>query len=128
VTVKIHRRTSLLGLALIALLALGIGQTWLLADSSPAGTHIAQLQDEERSAISATLGLIKGGGPFPYAKDGSEFGNREGLLPQQGPGYYREYTVPTAGSPDRGARRIVTGHGGEIYYTRDHYRSFVRLE
>ena len=53
---------------------------------------------------------------------------REGRLPAQGAGYYREYTVETAGAPDRGARRIVAGRGGEIYYTRDHYRSFVRLE
>lgn len=78
--------------------------------------------------IQTTIGLIKGGGPFPYAKDGGEFSNREGRLPQKGAGYYREYTVETSGSPDRGARRIVTGRNGEVYYTGDHYRSFVRLE
>jgi ribonuclease T1 len=45
-------------------------------------------------------------------------------LPAKQLGYYREYTVVTPGSPDRGARRIVAGAGGEIYYTDDHYDSF----
>lgn len=74
-----------------------------------------------------TLALIKAGGPFPYAKDGSVFGNREGLLPKRNPGYYREYTVRTPGAKDRGARRIVAGIPGEYYYTDDHYRSFKRI-
>ena len=74
-----------------------------------------------------TLALIKAGGPFPYGKDGSPFGNREGLLPKRKRGYYREYTVKTPGARDRGARRIVTGIPGEYYYTDDHYRSFKRI-
>jgi ribonuclease T1 len=131
---RLRGRTSLLGWAVVALIAVVIGQSWLTADPSPAdgraapAADVAQLPDEERRAIQATLELIEAGGPFPYTKDGSEFGNREGRLPAQGAAYYREYTVATAGSPDRGARRIVTGRGGEIYYTRDHYQSFVRLE
>ena len=56
--------------------------------------------------------LIRKGGPFPYSKDGIVFGNRERLLPRQSRGYYREYTVPTPGSRDRGPRRIVCG--GEV--------------
>ncbi|MFD4482956.1 MULTISPECIES: ribonuclease domain-containing protein [unclassified Streptomyces] len=71
-----------------------------------------------------TLRLIDDGGPFPYEKDGSVFGNFEGELPKQRRGYYREYTVRTPGERDRGARRIVTGSGGETYYTDDHYASF----
>jgi len=74
-----------------------------------------------------TLALIKAGGPFPYSKDGSWFGNREGLLPKRNGGYYREYTVKTPGARDRAARRIVTGMPGEYYYTDDHYRSFKRI-
>jgi guanyl-specific ribonuclease Sa len=73
-----------------------------------------------------TLRLIEAGGPFPYDRDGSVFQNREGLLPQRPRGYYREYTVPTPGSRDRGARRIVSGGDPPevLYYTDDHYRTF----
>jgi ribonuclease T1 len=78
----------------------------------------------------ATLGLIERGGPFPYDRDGTTFQNRERLLPDRPRGYYREYTVETPGSRDRGARRIVTGgQPPEVYYyTDDHYRSFRQLE
>ncbi|MGD1224542.1 MULTISPECIES: ribonuclease domain-containing protein [Streptomyces] len=71
-----------------------------------------------------TLVLIDRGGPFPYAKDGSVFGNFERLLPPHERGYYHEYTVRTPGERDRGARRLVTGLHGEVYYTDDHYESF----
>ena len=74
-----------------------------------------------------TLALIKAGGPYPYSQDGRTFHNREKRLPQKGRGYYREYTVNTPGSRDRGARRIVSGRSGEHYYTEDHYRSFRRI-
>ncbi|MFE4621334.1 ribonuclease domain-containing protein [Streptomyces sp. NPDC056747] len=71
-----------------------------------------------------TLDLIARGGPYPYAKDGAVFSNFERLLPREERGYYREYTVKTPGERDRGARRIVTGRDGEIYWTDDHYESF----
>lgn len=74
-----------------------------------------------------TLALIRSGGPFPHARDGSVFGNREGLLPLAAPGTYREYTVMTPGRKDRGARRIVAVKRAEFYYTEDHYRSFRRI-
>lgn len=71
-----------------------------------------------------TLALIEAGGPYPYDADDEVFQNREGLLPDRPRGYYREYTVETPGSDDRGARRIVAGEDGERYYTDDHYDSF----
>ena len=76
--------------------------------------------------------LIRAGGPFPYAKDGQTFGNRERQLPRRERGYYREYTVPTPGAANRGARRIVCGgvpaRKPEVcYYTDDHYASFRRI-
>jgi ribonuclease T1 len=78
--------------------------------------------------VARTLELIDRGGPFPEPEhDGGTFQNREALLPEQPMGYYREYTVPTPGSDDRGARRIVAGEGGELYYTGDHYSSFSRI-
>ena len=79
-----------------------------------------------------TLALIRAGGPFPYRQDNTVFGNREKRLPAAARGHYREYTVPTPGSRDRGARRIVAGSppetSGEYYYTDDHYRSFRRIK
>ena len=74
-----------------------------------------------------TLALIRAGGPFPHKQDGAAFGNREGRLPRHERGYYREYTVKTPGSRDRGARRIVTGAKGEAYYSDDHYQTFRRI-
>lgn len=85
--------------------------------------RVAQLPPEGRQ----TLALIRAGGPFPYARDGVVFNNREGLLPKRNRGYYREYTVKTPGVRHRGARRIVAGSNGEFYYTDDHYRSFRRI-
>ena len=99
----------------VAVLAVGLAQ----AQDIPA----AKLPKEARE----TLALIRAGGPFPYPQDGRTFQNREKLLPQQARGYYREYTVKTPGARDRGARRIVSGKGGEFYYTADHYRSFKRI-
>jgi guanyl-specific ribonuclease Sa len=77
-----------------------------------------------------TLARIRSGGPFAHRQDGSVFGNREGLLPEQPRGYYHEYTVETPGAGDRGARRIVAGGDPprEFFYTDDHYRSFHRLD
>ncbi|MFI9219077.1 MULTISPECIES: ribonuclease domain-containing protein [Streptomyces] len=68
--------------------------------------------------------LIGEGGPFPYERDGFVFGGVEGLLPRRERGDCRAYTVPTPGSDDRGARRIVIGRNGETYYTDDPYASF----
>ena len=86
--------------------------------------RVGELPPEAR----ATIARIDAGGPFPYARDGVVFGNREGQLPRRERGYYREYTVKTPGARDRGARRIVAGRDGELYYTDDHYRTFKRIE
>ena len=79
-----------------------------------------------------TYRLIRAGGPFPYEKDGTVFGNRERLLPRHPRGFYREYTVATPKARNRGARRIVCGGRQPMqpvacYYTADHYASFRRI-
>jgi ribonuclease T1 len=89
--------------------------------------HVAELPRQGQE----TYERIRQGGPFPFDKDGSVFGNRERLLPIEKRGYYREYTVTTPGSRDRGARRIVCGGPIRIphacYYTADHYASFRKI-
>jgi guanyl-specific ribonuclease Sa len=93
-------------------------------DGSAAARPLSALPPE----AAQTWRLIRAGGPFRYDQDGATFGNRERLLPSKPGGYYHEYTVPTPGSADRGARRLITGSGGELYYTGDHYASFVAVD
>jgi ribonuclease T1 len=141
--VKLQRLTALLallaGLAVLAFLLAGMPQTGTAppdagrpaATAAPATPGVAntsglpevlasELPDEARR----TLALIARGGPYPYTRDDVTFGNFERILPRKSSGYYKEYTVPTPGESDRGARRIVAGKAGEKYYTPDHYNSF----
>jgi guanyl-specific ribonuclease Sa len=125
----------LTNLALLGLSPTAQGQTQLKQISSETGTNlIAQIQirtvpiNKLPPEAQVTIELIQKGGPFPYKQDGTIFRNREKRLPPAPVGYYREYTVPTPGLRTRGAQRIVTGRGNEIYYTGDHYRSFVRVQ
>jgi ribonuclease T1 len=91
------------------------------------GLRVVALSELPREA-RATIALIDAGGPFPYAKDGATFSNYDDLLPAHPHGWYREYTVRTPGERDRGPRRVVTGdHDTQIFYTADHYASFVRV-
>lgn len=127
-------RQSITKLALAISVAGTLGFSGAAFGRSPASASavptvaLATLPDEARQ----TDLLIRKGGPFDYAKDGSVFGNREKLLPSQARGYYREYTVKTPGASDRGARRIVCGGSqptkpDACYYTADHYASFARI-
>jgi ribonuclease T1 len=97
------------------------------AESNPAVITVAELPKQGRE----TYELIRQGGPFPHEKDGGVFGNRERLLPAAKRGYWREYTVTTPGSRDRGARRIVCGGPPRAphacFYTADHYASFRKI-
>lgn len=120
------------GLALVFVaLVSAAGGSDVLARQSGASIDTVALADLPREART-THRLILAGGPFPYRKDGTTFFNRERLLPKAARGYYREYTVRTPGSPDRGARRIVCGgdpptQPDACYYTADHYASFRRI-
>ncbi|HCC48308.1 MAG TPA: hypothetical protein DEQ38_09390 [Elusimicrobia bacterium] len=101
------------------------------------------------AAANALLAKIAACEPLPYDHDAIIFQNREGLLPPQPRGYYREYTLVIPGravgdapqavavgtrtlvtgdirSP-RGPERLVIGEGRRIYYTPDHYANFIEL-
>jgi ribonuclease T1 len=123
-------------LAMLGVLALAV-LTWALnqggfsgggraGDADPGtlpAVTLTSLPPEARQTVT----LIDAGGPFPYDQDGTVFENHERLLPSEPTGYYHEYTVTTPGSTDRGARRIITGSGSEMYWTDDHYQSFERI-
>lgn len=124
-----------------ALGKLGLALTTAVILAVP--VHLAQAKEanQEPGIVSRALlppeaqmteKLIRSGGPFPYAKDGTTFGNRERALPMHPRGYYREYTVQTPGARNRGARRIVCGGSQPAqpeacFYTADHYASFKRI-
>jgi ribonuclease T1 len=119
---------ALTGLLLVALTTGVQARGWFGATSQDRETiALAELPVQGQSTYEA----IWNGGPFRHEKDGVVFGNRERLLPQERRGHYREYTVDTPGSRDRGAKRIVCG--GErtkpsaCWYTADHYASFRRI-
>ncbi|MDX3852795.1 ribonuclease domain-containing protein [Streptomyces sp. AK02-01A] len=117
------RIAALGGLAALAstLLVGGVSATATAAPSAVGSICYSKLPTQAHH----TLDLIEAGGPYPYSQDGGVFQNRERLLPSQSSGYYHEYTVVTPGSPDRGARRIITGNkNNEDYYTSNHYASF----
>ncbi|MEV8342306.1 ribonuclease domain-containing protein [Streptomyces niveus] len=121
---RIPPRIALIGGAAALLSTLLVGGTAATA-ATAAPLAVGDIcYSDLPSQAHDTLDLIDQGGPYPYPQDGGVFQNREGLLPQQSTGYYHEYTVKTPGSPDRGARRVVTGNTQQDYYTADHYASF----
>lgn len=105
---------------LVLVLALFVG---VAGAQEPLPVAATDLPAEAR----VVLQRIEAGTAMPYRRDGVVFGNYEHRLPSRPRGYYREYTVPTPGTPGRGARRIVSGAAGERYYSPDHYRSFRRI-
>ncbi|MTD55355.1 ribonuclease domain-containing protein [Amycolatopsis pithecellobii] len=126
--------TGLLALAITLFTGLGLAVPAQASVAVPAVVAQAECGDTSGFTVVALSSLppeatdtydeIQQGGPYPYPQDGTVFQNREGLLPGCASGYYHEYTVETPGSDDRGARRIITGEGGEYFYTSDHYASF----
>lgn len=124
-----RKRITLALVGLVVLVLVG----WLVkenaGDSSPSSSGmqvkpLSQLPPE----VDDTWRLIVKGGPYPYREDGQTFQNREGLLPHEKAGYYREYTVDTPRSDDRGTQRLIYGSGKELFYTADHYKSFVIVD
>jgi ribonuclease T1 len=98
-----------------------------VAEPTPPASGLTPLSSLPQQARD-TVSLIQRGGPFPYRQDGVVYNNLERQLPDRPRGFYREYTVRTPGSADRGARRIICGGGNQYFYTADHYASFVRID
>ncbi|HEY5907691.1 MAG TPA: ribonuclease domain-containing protein [Vicinamibacteria bacterium] len=69
-------------------------------------------------------GVVEGG---RKGKERAVFQNFERRLPVKAAGYYRECDVWPRGTSGRGPERLVFGREAEVYYSKDHYKSFVRL-
>ncbi|SDN53755.1 guanyl-specific ribonuclease [Allokutzneria albata] len=139
-----RRRITVALVGLVALVVVGWFARDLFSGSEPSGACAVSAQSKVPGAASGlrvcplsglpkeaatTWESIRAGGPHKYPKnDNVDFFNREGVLPAKARGYYREFTVPTPGENTRGARRLVTGQTGEVYYTADHYKSFVVVD
>ncbi|MEO8675763.1 MAG: ribonuclease domain-containing protein [Casimicrobiaceae bacterium] len=127
------RIASIRGRVIAAAAALAVGVLVVpaaVARTSPGllpEIALADLPPEAR-AVNAR---IRTGGPFRYDRDGVVFGNYEKILPANPRGHYHEYTVPTPGVKNRGARRIICGgppkRPDTCWYTSDHYRSFREI-
>jgi guanyl-specific ribonuclease Sa len=77
--------------------------------------------------LQPTLNRIATGGKFPHVRDGSTFFNNEGLLPIKPAGYYREFVHPTFGMKGAGLQRIITGQNGQMWFTPNHYKTFIPI-
>lgn len=89
--------------------------------------QVVRTENGKTYDLKQTLDRISSGEKFPHRNDGSTFANREGLLPKQEVGYYKEYVHPTSGTNGPGAMRVVTGKSGEAWFTPDHYKTFIKI-
>lgn len=119
-------------------------------DLLPGRGFFPPVSDARRErAISDLLARIAVCRPMPYDNDGNIHSKPRPGLPKKPSGYYREYTLIVPGRPTgsgeepvviggqtyiagpvlsyRGAERLLIGDHREIYYTPDHYSTFVRL-
>jgi len=77
--------------------------------------------------LGPVLARIAAGERDSHRNDGTVFANREGRLPKQPRGYYTEWVVRTEGLRGVGPQRLITGQKGEVFYTSDHYETFIRV-
>ncbi|MDD2805564.1 MAG: ribonuclease domain-containing protein [Elusimicrobiales bacterium] len=117
---------------------------------APGKTFSPKVSDERRDrAIKDLLARIAVCSPMPYDNDGNVHSKPHAGLPKKPAGYYLEYTLivpnrPAGSGPEpvviggvtytagpvlsfRGAERLMIGGGREVFYTPDHYTTFIPL-
>lgn len=101
------------------------------ADTTVEDVTIRDLSDrvvfEGDVDLRDTLARIDAGRKLKFRNDGTVFQNRERRLPARPSGYYREWVHPTPGLSGPGPQRVITGDGGEAFYTPDHYKTFEKI-
>lgn len=117
---------------------------------APGKTFNPVVSDARRiQAIDDLLAKIAVCKPLPYSNDGIIHSQAHNGLPVKPSGYYLEYTLivpnrPTGSKPEpvviggqtymtgpvlsaRGPERLMIGDHREVYYTPDHYTTFIYL-
>lgn len=117
----------------------------------PGRGFLPKVSDERRvRAINDLLSNIAVCRPMPYNNDGNIHSKPHQGLPKKPYGHYLEYTLivpnrPTGSGSEavviggqtyyagpvlsfRGAERLMIGDHREVYYTPDHYTTFIRLD
>jgi guanyl-specific ribonuclease Sa len=106
---------------------------WLGRDldvTSKQGVTDTQAPALQQQISAVVESLNQTGSPPPGVRQGGlpgkhgVYGNRSGALPVQPEGYYTESDV-WPGPGRRGAERIVVGGPGEVWYSPDHYGTFL---
>jgi RHS repeat-associated protein len=99
------------------------------------GLNVPFKEPKLRSQVEVVVkSLDETGKPPPGVWQGGRRGypqgtflNDRGKLPQQPPGYYKESDVWPGSPGSRGSERLVVGDGGEVYYSPDHYETFIQI-
>lgn len=117
---------------------------------TPGTAFVPRVSDERRiRAINDLLAKLAVCTPLPYKNDGIIHSDIHATLPTKPAGFYKEYTLiipgrKTGDGPEavkigdqtfmtgevlspRGPERLMIGDNREVYYTPDHYKTFVRL-
>jgi ribonuclease len=78
--------------------------------------------------LNPTIDRIRRGKKLEHRNDGSFFGNRERRLPKGGDReFYREFVHKMKGISFPGPQRVIIGKDGSVWYTGDHYATFVQV-
>lgn len=101
-----------------------------VSDKEPISTNGKTEKDitkDQLTRIREVVKRIRGQLKDAFPKDSTPYRNQgPGYLPQRPEGYYQEYTVPQANGA-RGPERIITGANGEMYFSPDHYYTFIPI-
>jgi filamentous hemagglutinin len=77
--------------------------------------------------LNPELNRIREGRQLNHRNDGGIFSNRERRLPTADRDTYREFVYTQRGIPFPGPARIILNRQGQVWFTGDHYNSFIKV-
>ncbi len=85
-------------------------------------------EDQQIKYVQDYIDTHNGEAPPGYVGGSIYYNEGPGFLPDKPEGYYHYYDIyPNYPGVDRGPERLITGLGGELYYTPDHYYTFIQI-